>query len=140
MSVPEAVRRRDATQATIDRFVGKPLDWKVARHCIKMAHFHLRKMGRKVQALPRIQSPLAARRELKERGWESVSDMLDSLLMRIPPASMVIGDLAAVPGEGGLDAIFVCDGRRRLFGWHGSAEGAVFVGVGLEEVTGSWRV
>src|SRR3546814_1528003 len=65
-------------------------------------------MGQKPPTLPRIRSALAAKKALKERGWASVSDMLDSILVRIPPAMMQLGDVATVEGDQGLDALFVC--------------------------------
>src|SRR3546814_17660492 len=63
--------------------------------------------------------------DLKERGWASVSDMLDSILVRIPPAMMQLGDVATVEGDQGLDALFVCAGPNRLFGWREDEAGAV---------------
>src|SRR3546814_2814098 len=84
--LPEPVRRKEATQAALDKFKGLPFDWSEGRHCVRLAHFHLRQMGRKPPTLPRIRSALAAKKALKERGWASVSDMLDSILVRIPPA------------------------------------------------------
>src|SRR3546814_14475637 len=89
--LPEPVRRKESTQATLDKFKGQPFDWGEGRHCVRLAHFHLRQMGQKPPTLPRIRSALAAKKALKERGWASVSDMLDSILVRIPPAMMQLG-------------------------------------------------
>src|SRR3546814_2176596 len=99
--LPEPVRRKEATQAALDKFKGLPFDWSEGRHCVRLAHFHLRQMGRKPPTLPRIRSALAAKKALKERGWASVSDMLDSILVRIPPAMMQLGDVATVEGDQG---------------------------------------
>src|SRR3546814_6440224 len=78
----EPVRRNEATQSARDKFKGLPFDWSEGRHCVRLAHFHLRQMGRKPPTLPRIRSALAAKKALKERGWASVSDMLDSKIGR----------------------------------------------------------
>src|SRR3546814_3018233 len=96
-------------------------------------------MGRKPPTLPRIRSALAAKKALKERGWASVSDMLDSILVRIAPALMQLGDVATVEGDQGLDALFVCAGPNRLFGWREDEEGAVVLEVTFDQVKGSWR-
>src|SRR3546814_2048591 len=101
---------------------------------------HLRQMGQKPPTLPRIRSALAAKKALKERGWASVSDMLDSILVRIPPAMMQLGDVATVEGDQGLDALFVCAGPNRLFGWREDEPGAVVLEVMFDQITGAWRV
>ena len=141
--LPEGERRREATQATLDKFKGKSFDWAEGRHCVKLAHFHLRQMGMrspKLPTLPRVRSALAAKKALKERGWSSVSDMLDSVLVRIPPAMMRLGDIATVEGDDGLDAVFVNAGPRRLFGWREDQPVAVVLEVPLDKVKGAWRV
>jgi hypothetical protein len=138
--LPEPVRRKEATQATLDKFKGQPFDWGEGRHCVRLAHFHLRQMGQKPPTLPRIRSALAAKKALRERGWASVSDMLDSILVRIPPAMMQLGDVATVEGDQGLDALFVCAGPNRLFGWREDEAGAVVLEVTFDQVKGSWRV
>src|SRR3546814_3483392 len=51
--LPEPVRRKEATQAALDKFKGLPFDWSEGRHCVRLAHFHLRQMGRKPPTLPR---------------------------------------------------------------------------------------
>lgn len=141
--LPELDRRREATQATLDKFRGLPFDWQEGRHCVRMAHYHLRQMGwrsPKLPTIPRVRSPLAAKKALKDKGFDSVTEWLDSILERIPPAMMLLGDIAVVEGVGGLDAVFVCAGPRRMFGWREDQPGAVVLEVGLDEVQGAWRV
>lgn len=137
--LPEPVRRKEATQATLDKFKGRSFDWGEGRHCVRLAHFHLRQMGQKPPTLPRIRSALVAKKALKERGWSSVSDMLDSILVRIPPARMMTGDIVTVPGTDGLDAIFVCAGQRKFIGWREDVEGCVILDVELREIAAAWR-
>ena len=136
----ELERRRAATEKTLARYRGKAFDWSAGVTCVHLARQHLRNMGHKVPTLPRFRSALAAKRALKERGWASVAEMLNSLLPYIRPAEMVLGDLAVVPGDAGLDAIFVCAGPRKVFGWREDADGLVVLDVSMDEMTGAWRV
>lgn len=139
--LPEPVRRQEATQATVDKFTGKPFDWNAGVHCVKLAHYHLRQMGwRKLPKLPLVKSPLAAKKALKARGWDSITAMLDSLLERIPPAMMRLGDIATVEGDEGFDAVFINAGPRRLFGWREDQPVAVMLDVSLDEISAAWRV
>lgn len=138
--LPEGERRRAATEATLNKFRRTAFDWSEGRHCMKLAHYHLRQMGKRPPALPRIRSPLAARKELKARGFASVTELLDSLLVRIPPARMQLGDIAVLPGDDGLDAVFVCAGPRRVFGWREDQPTAVMLAIRLDEVTAAWSV
>lgn len=136
----ELERRRVATEKTLKRFRGKVFAWNTGVHCVRLFHQHLKNMGRKPPSLPRVRSPLGAKRALKERGWENVEAMLDSMLERIAPAEMMLGDVAIVPGDAGLDAIFVCAGPLKVFGWREDAPALVLLDIGLDELTGAWRV
>lgn len=138
--LPEPERRRAATEATLAKFRGTAFDWAEGRHCIKLAHYHLRQMGKRPPALPRIRSALAAKKELKARGAGSVTELLDGLLERIPPARMQLGDIAILPGDGGLESVRICAGPRRLFGWSEGQPVAVMLAVGLHEVKAAWSV
>lgn len=138
--LPDGERRRQATQATLDRFRNTSFDWREGRHCMKLAHYHVRQMGERPAALPVIKSPLAAKKELKARKADSVSALLDTMFKRIPPAMMLLGDIATVEGDQGLDAVFICAGPRRLFGWREDQPVAVVLEVSLDEVQAAWRV
>lgn len=136
----ELERRRAATEKTLGRFRGKAFDWSKGIHCVRLAHQHLRNMGHAVPGLPRVRSPLGAKRALKANDWESVEGMLDSLLPRIAPAMMLLGDLGIVKGEGGLDAVMICAGPFKVFGWREDAGRLVVLDIGLDELDGAWRV
>lgn len=138
-ALPEPLRRQLASQATLDRWRGIAFDWRAGHHCVRLAHSHLKLMGHKPPTLPRIRSLLAAKRALVAHGWQDTADMLDSLLERVPPAAMQLGDIAVVPGADDLPAVFVCVGPRRLFGWSEQAEGAVVLEVSFDEISGAWR-
>lgn len=138
--MPAAERRRRATEATLNRYRGKAMSWQDGITCVHMARYHLRQMGHRPPGMPRFRSALAARRALADRGWSSTTEMLDSLLKRIPPAAMLPGDLATVAGEGGLDAIVICAGPGRVFGWREDAAELVVLGVKAGELSAAWRV
>lgn len=138
--LPEGDRRREATQATLDKFRGTAFDWAEGRHCMKLAHFHLRQMGKRPPTLPRLRSALAAKQELERRGVGSVTELLDGMLERVPPANMLLGDLAVLPGDAGLESVRVCCGPGRLFGWSEGQPTAVVLAVTMDEVSAAWRV
>lgn len=133
---PELVRRARVTQATMARFRERQFDWRTGATCLHMLHFHLRKMGHRPPELPRIRSLLRAKRELDKRGWGGVADMLDTLLPRIPHASMRVGDVAVFASADGLGAITVCAGAHVL-GWHEDAAG--FAILDPVKIDGAWR-
>lgn len=138
--LPELERRRRATEKTRLKYIDTEFDWKRWRHCIALARYQAVQLGHKPPPIRAIRSALAAKKELQRRGVESVRDLLDELFPRIAPAQMLLGDLAAVPGEDGLDAVFVCVGPNRLMGWHASKPTLAVVVVDFSEIVGAWRL
>lgn len=137
-AMPPLVHRQAATEKTIKRYDGKAFDWGAGITCVHLARFHLRNMGHRPPTLPRFRSALMARRAMQERGWGSVAEMLDSMLPRIAPAQMILGDMAILPGDG-MDAILICVGPRRLFGWHEDSEVPVMQEPDISKVVGAWH-
>lgn len=123
----EMVRRRDAAQATLDRFKDVPL--RLGRNdCVRMVAFHLRKLGRKVKlpASGAYASARSGKRLLAEMGHADLAAAVDAHgLERIPPAATVVGDILMLPGEEGLGALCIALGNGRVVGWHQDARGAV---------------
>lgn len=113
------LKRHEALQATMDRYRHRAFDWKTGATCIHMLRFHLKKMGHKVEAVPKLDGPVAAKRELKKRGYASVEAMLDAMLEPIPVAAMLPGDLSVVPDDSGLGAVYISLGSTAI----GYAEG-----------------
>ena len=141
MSVPDLIRRQQATEKTLARYRGKAFDWRTGVTCVHLARYHLRAMGHRPPTVPRVRSLLAARRALESRGWADCAAMLDAMLPRIAPAEMLMGDLAAVPSDdGGIGAIFVCAGPHKLIGWREDAPALVVLDVDLGDLVGAWRV
>lgn len=139
MILPDLVRRQRATEATLAKYRERSLDWTKRVTCVHMARFHLRQMGHRPPPMPEFRSPLGARKAMKKRGWDSVEQMLDEVLpgARIAPMSMLLGDLAVVRGDQGLDAILLHAGNEAL-GWHES--GDRIVPMIVHEYVGAWRV
>lgn len=140
--LPEMLRRQQAVAATEGRFGGKAFDWRKGATCVHLARFHLRKMGRKVPALPSVRSMLGAKRALTQRGWSDVADLLDGIgLERIAPAFLRLGDLVVLGSEDELGSIFVSTGESMFIGWADEigplARVEVFNPDGLR---GAWRV
>jgi hypothetical protein len=115
MTEANAVRRVRATQATLDRFLGKTYKLSTV-DCGRMLGLHLRKMGRKVE-VPKIgaySTYAGALKWLKQRGCDSLEAYLDSLgLLRIAPAEALVGDVLTLQSNDLLSApvIYVGDGR-----------------------------
>lgn len=138
--MPELERRRIATNATLARYQGKTFSWKTGITCAHMARGHLRNMKRKAPAMPRFRSAYGAKQALKALGHDSMVSLIDSLLPRIAPAQMVLGDLCAVEGEAGMDAVMICAGHRRIFGWVEDEARPVIVEPEWDKLTACWRV
>lgn len=139
---PDMLRRKAATEATMAKYRNRIWSWEHAVSCVHMLRSHMRRMGHRPEPLPRVRSHVAALRALKAKGWSSVADLLDAQpgLQRIPPAAMLLGDVAVVKSEDGLGAIFICTGPHKLIGWHDGAEGMVVVDIPLDQIDGAWRV
>lgn len=112
----DTLRRHRALEKTRAKYRGKPLDWRKA-DCVRMARTHLVAMGRKgLPKIPAYTSPAGAKRALKSLGFDTLEQLLDSLLPRIAPAMLLPGDLALVQGDEHFDALMICVGHR-LYGW-----------------------
>lgn len=135
--LPEPVRRRDATMATMTKYRHREHDWQAGIHCVAMARFHLRQLGHRPPTLPRIRSYLAAVRTLRQRGWQNCSDMLDALLPRRTPAALRLGDLAVAPSADGIGSIVIFTGSK-LLGWADGVEGMAVMEIGMGDLLGAW--
>lgn len=133
----DLLRRQKAVGKTLAKYRGKEFDWQAGCTCIHMLRFHMRQMGHKPEPLPRIRSAVGARRALDRREWSGVSDMLDSMLERIPPARMLLGDVAVFRSEDGFGAITISLGGK-VMGWHDEAP--MMTALEPIEIDGAWRV
>ena len=111
---PPLIRRQKALQSTMDRYRVRSFDWKTGATCVHMLRHHLKAMGHKVPAVPKVDGPIAAKRELRARGWASIEAMLDDLLEPIAVAAMLPGDVSIVPGDDGLEAVYISLGSTAI--------------------------
>nr|AGU09961.1 hypothetical protein [uncultured organism] len=140
MSEEAMVRRRDAAQATLDRFKDVPL--RLGRNdCARLVAYHLRKLGWSVKLPPSgsYASVRSARREMEKLGYKTLEAALDSFgFERIPPAAAVVGDVVMLPADTDLGSLTVCMGNGRVCGYHEDAAGAVVMQP--IEHAAAWRV
>lgn len=136
----EIERRATAAQATLDRFKGRPLRLGV-NDCVRMAAFHLRKLGYAVKLPPSgsYRTVKSALRALEARGYPDLATALDDLgLERIAPASAMVGDILMMPAEHPLGALAIALGNGRVVGYHEDAIGAAVLQP--NQWVGAWRV
>tara|TARA_R110002073_G_scaffold120601_1_gene262637 strand:- start:14703 stop:15134 length:432 start_codon:yes stop_codon:yes gene_type:complete len=117
------IRRQRAAQAAIDTFLGKPLRWGGA-DCVRLARFHLHKLGVSVPLLQgvRYRSEARAKVELAALGFETLLEAVDATgFTRIAPAMAWCGDIIALPTppDAPFDiALNIAVGNGRLLGLH----------------------
>ncbi len=141
-SKPDMLRRLEAVEKTKARFGGKEFVLG-SNDCYKMARFHLKAMGHEnIPSGGHYSTPREARTALNKAGSKSIKGLLDGLLERIPPASMLLGDIALLKGQpergtaGGLGSLVVHLGGKML-GWHPDA--TVLAVMDVMEVEAAWR-
>ena len=137
----ELNRRVIATRKTLAHYQ-RPFSWRDRATCLHMARRQMRNMGHRPPPIPDFRSALGARTALKNAGFKDVSDLFDSLLPRITPAEMWIGDIALLPGDQMFDSICISDTVGKLVGWHQDDPSGVRpqLVLSLDYVIGAWRV
>lgn len=140
MAKDRLIARRDAAQATLDRFGGVPFGY--GHHdCARMVMFHLAQLGiaPKLPKAARYASALGARKALKRLGHDDLPAMIDAYgFERIAPASAIVGDLIALPAVDPMGAITIALGNGRVIGYHEDVLGAAVLQPAMTEA--AWRV
>lgn len=137
----ETIRRMEGTKRTLDQWRGTVFDWTQPATCVHLAHSHLTGMGHELPDIPAFDSALTAAREMQARGWGSVADMLDEFLPRYDGAAhMRLGDVGVISGAGGLDAIFICAGPFKYFGWREDHPDLVLLDITVGDLEAAWKV
>jgi hypothetical protein len=136
MKLTERTKR---LEKTLSKFRNRAFDWSNGATCIHVFRTHLKNMGHKVPAVPKFTTALGAKRAMDGAGFESLEQMADSFLERIPPASMLIGDIALMDGEEMFDALVISAGPGgKVLGWHQEAPAfAVLIPL---QIKLAWRV
>lgn len=132
------VARATATNKTFARYRSLAFDWKKRATCIHMARVHLRNMGHRPPAIPDFRSALGAKRALVRSGFADIAALLDSLLPRIAPAEMIVGDFALMDGDDGFDSIVISSGSK-LVGYHGDDTSGIKPMMLLQSPMAAWR-
>jgi hypothetical protein len=134
-------RRVEATRKTLAKY-SRPFDWRGRMTCIHMARTQLRNMGHRPPPIPDFRSAIGARSALKKAGFGDIATLFDSMLPRISPAEMWVGDLALLPGDEFFGSICISDTAGKLIGWHEDDPSGVRpqLVLDLRSVTGAWRV
>lgn len=116
IALPPLVARRDAAQATLDRFVGHLHRWGQV-DCVRVAAFHLRQLGYRPQLARGGQyaNELGAVRALKRAGFDHPHAALGALgLKEIGFASHLVGDIMSLRSAGDWPALAVCLSNGRI--------------------------
>lgn len=131
--------RQAATQATRDRFIGRPFQWG-RDDCGRMAIFHMKALDLAfpVAKMGAYSTALGAKRALARLGLKSLDQAADAQFARIAPAEALIGDLIMLDGDQGFGALTIAVGNGRVLGWHEDAPGAAI----LQPIaySAAWRV
>jgi hypothetical protein len=97
--VKDLNRRHRALLKTQARFGRKPAKLG-SEDCVQLTRFHLKAMGHKnLPSTGRYQTGAGAVRALRNAGFKTLGEMMDSLLPRIPPAMMLPGDVGLVAAD-----------------------------------------
>jgi len=139
----ELERRVKATQATQKRFEGRAFDWAKQATCIHLLRFHAAQMGHKLPIVPRFRSALGAKKALRAEGVETLAELMDKHFQRIPAAYLQTGDVLAVPGDGGFEALMIYGDLRAVLGWQEESalcQTARLTEEGFALHTGAWRL
>lgn len=133
-------RRAAATQATERRFRDRPFDWSKAATCIHLVRFHAAQLGHSLPVVPKFRTPLSAMKALKATGYNTLPELMDAYFERVPAAYLRVGDMLALPGDGGFDALVIKGSQHKFLGWHEDAQGCTIMEVDVTAATGAWRL
>lgn len=138
---PELVRRQKAVEKTMLRFGGRAFEIG-AVDCVKMVRFHLKEMGHNLPSTGNYKTVAQAVGQLKKQGVKNVEELLDKFLQRIPPAAMVLGDVAMPPSDpdapaSKLGTVIIMASNQKFIGWHPDADQLAVMSV--SQIDAAWR-
>lgn len=135
---PELIRRHEAVDKVARKYRGRPCDFREA-DCVRMVRTLLVAMGhRGLPQLPRYSTAAGAARALKKAGFDNIEALFDSLLVRIPPATMRDGDIVVAPSADGLGSAFIKVGHK-IMGWREDAAECVMIVPNPELSMPAWK-
>lgn len=98
---PEAIRREEAAQATVNEFLDKPFEWGV-RDCLHLAAFAVQQRGypNPLREVRTYKTEGGAYRALKKAGFNRLEDAIDAQgFARVEPKYARPGDLVAIQSD-----------------------------------------
>lgn len=143
--------RAEKTSEVIARFRARSFSWDRGGTCIHLARAQMRALGHRPPTIPRFYSAIGAAKALRATGHPDLASLLDSMLPRIAPASMWIGDLALMESgdEDPFDAIVIATGQtgsgpigggQLVAGYHADHLGTGIVNIIPQAFKGAWRL
>ncbi len=140
--VPEMARRMRAIESVRARFEGKP--YKIGRSdCAKLVRALLVAMGHRNLPKPKpYKNAIGAKRELTRLGFDSLEQMMDTLLERITPAMMLIGDIGLIdadPEDAAGDETLVVSLGNKYWGWHPDQFELAVMVIDPANIKAAWR-
>lgn len=134
------VKRKKATDATIERFRGKAFAWGSV-DCAKMVAFHLKQLGHKVRlskAGP-YKTARGAKGALKRLGYDTLPEAMDGHgFERIAPAFALVGDVVSFDADHEIGALGIVVGNGNMLAFHEAQELPVVMTMG--KILTAWRV
>ncbi len=117
------LHRRAVTETTMGHFARRPFDWRTGATCVHLVRKQLVGLGHQPSPVKPFRSALSAKRALDAKGWASLSAMMDSLVQRIAPAHVILGDVVEMPSEDKtFGALAVVIGNGRIMGYLGGTD------------------
>ncbi len=133
--------RRDAAQATLDKYKDDAFSFESGKDCGKMAAFCLKQLGVPVRGMAKLgnyKTALGARAALKRAfGVDNLPALLDTMFERIPPAAALPADIIELNGTGPLGTLSISCGNGLALAYHEDFDGAVVGNVA--EPLAAWR-
>lgn len=132
--------RQQATQKTVDKWMGKPFAWGEA-DCAVMLKDHLKNMGQpaRVAGARKWKTAIGATKALKRLKFDNLSDLIDDRgFKRINGAEALTGDICVIAADHPLGCLAVCIGPNQWLSLHEGAEG--FTLINIVQFIGAWRV
>ena len=136
------IDRIPVAQAAIDAFLFAPFAWGEA-DCAALAIACLKAAGHPdpLSGVSGYTTALGAKRTLTRLGFDRLEDVLDDIgLSRIAPASSLIGDIVAMPGDDLWPALGVNVGQGRVLAFLDAGGGTRGDYISLEAAHTAWRL
>lgn len=139
--LPTLEKRRRVVEQTKERFAGRSFKLG-SSDCVKLARFHLTQMGHKLPSTGHYSTAAQAAAALKKQGARNLAQLLDKHLERIPPAAMLLGDIAMPPSDPSdstakLGTVLIKVAPSKFLGWH--PEHALLVVMDVTQIDAAWR-